>query len=592
MLQRALFVLVLLLLIPSLSFAAIDAQKISELRAEVVQDITAHTSGSSIELTVDVLIPQEDGFQKRESLEVSIPYTLKEDDMGNEMVTVVIENPADVVDFQIRSIVTVNRRTSITLPKSSGLLRSTDLIESKNPDIISLAEQITAGKSIGFEQVSAVAGWINKNINYDLKYADVNLSASQVLNLKAGVCDEMSTLELSMLRSLGYPSAYVVGYAYGRGYRTVDDFVPHGWTEVCSPNGECFSADPTWAEVGWLDSMHIKFATLQNSGNYIEATALAKGYGGDLKVGIDGVNTKIKILDTKEEHVVEAKSELLEDTVSKGYAIVKTDLSSDGCIMTKITRSSCTLDGKSLLKTEMDSGTVSLCGKKSVFSLFKLPDTLDKNTRYSCSLGIAVGGNGVSENTVVLESTKDGATVPRLSLDKTSLKPNEEFIAVSLGAHIFTDFGKYGKDSLVSKAPSESFKIFAYKGGQLAEQDVDVSQYRPLEIKVFVNSTLVVGKIYGVNVSVQNVADSEKEVSVTLGNITSKSTVSVSKSKIFKFNFTAETLDDSIVRVFVSTRDFSTSVSKSVEVIQPSMGNFIQEIIQAVIDFLKKLFGG
>ena len=54
--------------------------------------------------------------------------------------------------------------------------------------------------------------------------------------------------------------------------------------------------------------MENSFATLVNSGNYIEATALAKGYGSNLKVMIDGVNTTIKILQSDEEASINSES--------------------------------------------------------------------------------------------------------------------------------------------------------------------------------------------------------------------------------------------------------------------------------------------
>lgn len=593
-LKATLVLFSLLLLVPTISFAAIDAQKVSYLKAEVVQDVHVRADGNPTEITVDVLIPQEDEFQTIESQEISVPYETKSDDFGNKMITATFKNPDSLIEFKITSVVNVKRRTSASLPQDPAFLRSTDLIESRNEEIAKLAENITEGKREGFEQISAIAGWVNENVKYDLAYADVNLSASQILNLGAGVCDEFSTLELSMLRSLGYRSAYIVGYAYGRGYRQVEDFVPHGWTEVCSPDGQCTPSDPTWAEVGWLDAMHIKFATLVNSGNYIEATALAKGYGSDLKVMIDGVNTTITILQSDEETAIESESQLLDDNIWNGYAVVKTDLTADGCILTKVSTNSCTLDGEGLLTPLQPENVVSFCNEKTIFSLFKTPDTLDQNTRYSCSLGTGIGGNGASSNNLALESSFDDTAAPQLSLDKTFLKPGEEFVAISQGAHIFTDFGAYAQGNLVAKAPSQNFKVYAYNNGQLTEQEVQVSQQRPLEVKIAVNDTVVAGDIYSVNITVQNVAEESKQVTIRFGNESLESSIGSGQKKTFSFNFTSASKDDNVVRAFVNTNDFSTSISKSVDVIEKSTFglSFITDFINAIIEFFKKLFGG
>ncbi len=587
-------ILLVLAIMPVISLAAIDVQKVSYLKAEVIQNVHIKTTGNPTELIIDVLIPQEDDFQTIESQEVSVPFITKTDEMGNKMIRATFDGPGSDVEFKIKSVVSVKRRTSASLPQNSALLRSTDLIESKDEKINKLAEEITSGKQVGFEQISAVAGWVGDNIRYDLAYADVNLSASKVLDLRAGVCDEFSTLELSMLRSLGYRSAYVVGYAYGRGYRTVDDFVPHGWTEVCSPDGQCMVSDPTWGEIGWLDAMHIKFATLVNSGNYIEASAQAKGFGSDLEVKIEGVNTTVNILQSDEEFIINSESQLLDDNVWSGYAIVKTELSAEGCFATKISKNSCTLNGRGLLDTLQKESIVSFCDSKNVFSLFKIPNTLDQSTRYSCSLGISVGGGQVTSSNLVLDKSFDGTTAPQLSLDKTSLKPGEEFIAVSPDAHVFTDFGSYGQNNLIAKAPSQDFKVFAYKNGQLTEQEILVSNDRPLEVKIAVNDTLVLGAPYGVNITVQNVADESKQVNVLFGNESIKNLIDVGQKKIFYFNFTAASKDDNVVRAFVSIDGFSTSVSKSVDVIEKtSFGlSFITDFINVIIDFIKKLFGG
>ncbi len=591
MLVRLLVIAVfMLVLLPEISIAAIDAQKIADLRAEVSQDVSVSTTGSALELSVDVMIPQEDEFQSLELLEVSVPYTFKTDGMGNKMVNAIFKNPAQKVSFQIRSVVSVKRRTSASLPSIPSLLQPTDLIQSNDEEIQKLAETITTGKNVGFEQVGAIAKWVHENIKYDLTYADVNLSAKRALELKAGVCDEFSTIELSMLRSLGYNSAYIVGYAYGRGYREAEDFVPHGWTETCSPdNAQCFVADPTWAEVGWLDATHIKFATLPDS-YYVEATALAKGTG-DLSVKLDGVNTKITILETKEQDVASAQSQLLDDNLWNGYAIVKTTLKADGCISTKTFKNSCILEDEPFLEPEVNESIESFCREKILYSLFKIPPTLDSSTRYTCALSIGIGGGATTGDVVNLDPSSKEGTAPQLSIDKTSLKPSEEFIATSIGSYLFTDFGASSNDYLVAKAPSQSFNVFAYKNGQLSEQQVTVIKERPLEIKITVNETVIRGRAYGINITVQNIAGAEKDVAVKFGNQTAQATVPAGAMKIFVFNFTAMALNDNVVRAFVSTEGFSTSVSKSVVVIEPPKKDFLSAIIEAIINFFKNLLG-
>jgi len=191
-------------------------------------------------------------------------------------------------------------------------------------------------------------------------------------------------LKVSCARALGYRSAYVVGYAYGKGYREAEDFVPHGWTEVCHGN-TCFPADPTWAEAGFIDASHIEFAKI--SDNYFPETFVSgKGRKGS-KIELKPTDTSFKILEMKEEPVIKSESTLLDNELFRGYAVLRTRMETPGCALTKIESASCQLEEKDFLETQNPEELVYFCGERDFFSIFKIP-LIDGGKRYNCPVSV------------------------------------------------------------------------------------------------------------------------------------------------------------------------------------------------------------
>ncbi len=126
-----------------------------------------------------------------------------------------------------------------------------------NEKIINQANSIAAGESNLFTVVFKIGDWINTNINYNLTTltADVVQKSSWVLDNKKGVCDEITNLFISMLRSLGIPARFISGTVYSN---VNYDWSPHGWAEVYFPGYGWIPYDVTFAQYGWIDPSHVK----------------------------------------------------------------------------------------------------------------------------------------------------------------------------------------------------------------------------------------------------------------------------------------------------------------------------------------------
>jgi len=141
------------------------------------------------------------------------------------------------------------------------------MIDSDSPDVQALAQQLAEGETELYSLVFRVASWVEHNIEYDLNTltADVTQNATWVLETREGVCDEITTLFIALLRALNVPARFVSGVAYTN-FQEKDDWGPHGWAEVWFPEVGWVPFDVTYKEFGYLDPTHIKLKDSIDSG--------------------------------------------------------------------------------------------------------------------------------------------------------------------------------------------------------------------------------------------------------------------------------------------------------------------------------------
>lgn len=155
-----------------------------------------------------------------------------------------------------------------------------------NQDIYDLANTLAEGKDDLFEVVFSFADWVEKNIDYNLNSVTEEASqpSSWVLQNKYGVCDEISTLFISLNRAVGIPARFVSGVAYTNIEEFENQWGPHGWAEVYFPEIGWIPFDVTYGQLGWVDATHIKMQDSVDSS--VESVAYnAEGKSFELKSG-------------------------------------------------------------------------------------------------------------------------------------------------------------------------------------------------------------------------------------------------------------------------------------------------------------------
>lgn len=139
-------------------------------------------------------------------------------------------------------------------------LQQTDLIDI-DTSIEAIAVGLAEGENDAYVVTWKIADWVKTNVEYDLNTitAEASLPSSWVLRERQGVCDEITNLFISMLRSVGIPARFVTGMAFTTSEMFTEQFGPHGWAEVYFPDHGWVPFDVTYGQYGFLDATHIKF---------------------------------------------------------------------------------------------------------------------------------------------------------------------------------------------------------------------------------------------------------------------------------------------------------------------------------------------
>lgn len=178
----------------------------------------------------------------------------------------------DKLEYSVNSIVKVENKfekvyEKISFPLIEGIpaeiseyKNPTEKIDSGNPEVVKLANQLAEGEDDLFIVIHNLAAWVEENIEYDLDTvtADATQKASWVLTNRRGVCDELTALFMAMCRSLGIPSKFISGISFTNDPQFAENWGPHGWAEVYLPGYGWVPFDVTYSELGWIDPSHIK----------------------------------------------------------------------------------------------------------------------------------------------------------------------------------------------------------------------------------------------------------------------------------------------------------------------------------------------
>lgn len=159
---------------------------------------------------------------------------------------------------------TVHFPVSISDPSIEEYVKETDHIDI-NSDIRIKANDLVAGETDLYIAAYKMGSWVKGSIVYDLNTltAEADQKSSWVFVNKKGVCDEITNLFISMMRSVNVPARFVSGIVYSN---LDNNFGNHGWAEVYFPGYGWVPFDITFGQYGWIDPTHVKLDDSYDSG--------------------------------------------------------------------------------------------------------------------------------------------------------------------------------------------------------------------------------------------------------------------------------------------------------------------------------------
>lgn len=119
--------------------------------------------------------------------------------------------------------------------------------------VVDLARQCAAGSDDVGEVVSCLAGWVGSHLVYEPGATAIGVTTDEVLDRRAGVCQDFSHLLVAMCRAVGIPARYVSGYFFAASEHApeLDEELhtvvvqTHAWVEVAIPGSGWLAVDPT-----------------------------------------------------------------------------------------------------------------------------------------------------------------------------------------------------------------------------------------------------------------------------------------------------------------------------------------------------------
>jgi transglutaminase-like putative cysteine protease len=140
------------------------------------------------------------------------------------------------------------------------------MLELSRPDYIVSQSQIAEIAKLVYSLDDSVAitikncsDYIFEHFNYIKGITNVETTIDEILETKAGVCQDFAHIMLQILRTLKIPSRYVSGYICPNRRGLRGEGATHAWVETWIPRSGWAGIDPT--NNVWVTNTHVKLAT-------------------------------------------------------------------------------------------------------------------------------------------------------------------------------------------------------------------------------------------------------------------------------------------------------------------------------------------
>jgi transglutaminase-like putative cysteine protease len=345
--------------------------------------------------------------------------TVPDADVDDETIKFTWKRPEDKIDFRvIVDVKTTNSRVQVRekinfpieeLPDDIEIYtKSSKTIDSGDEAIIRLASELVKGEDDLYAAVFKVADWTKNNIDYNLSTltAEVSQKASWVLQNRQGVCDELTSLFIALLRSVGVPARFISGIAYTNSELFPENWGAHGWAEVYFPGFGWVPFDVTYGEFGWIDPTHFKF---KDSVDSDEPATYYQWFGRNADLNTNKLDIKTKLIDKTGYFPTPLNIDVsaFREAVSFGsYNLVEAMLENTDDYYYSTELYLIRPKEVKVIGNEFKSILLLPNEKKKIFWILKLDDDLDKQYAYTFPL-IVTTTNNITSGTSFKSSIRE-----------------------------------------------------------------------------------------------------------------------------------------------------------------------------------------
>jgi transglutaminase-like putative cysteine protease len=224
------------------------------MKLEIVHSTRYRYSGPIAETVMEVrLRPMDGNGQRCLEFDLDISSGLEprayRDGYGNNVHYFNLVRPHTKLSVTSRSVV----ETGIDVEADPGEELVHDFLRYRSPvkDVPGVRELASrhrisdpASRAAVEEALDQLTGAISRDFTYDRAVTNVYSSVDEVLELKAGVCQDFAHLFIAVARAMGVPARYVSGYIHakrGAGVATAS----HAWAEAWVPDRGWVGYDAT-----------------------------------------------------------------------------------------------------------------------------------------------------------------------------------------------------------------------------------------------------------------------------------------------------------------------------------------------------------
>jgi len=164
------------------------------------------------------------------------------------------------------------------LERCYDFLQSSTYVEA-GPELWRLALDTTDGQTDTWQAAQAIMRHIHQDFRYQPAVTHAHTHMREVLQARAGVCQDFAHVMIGLCRALKIPARYVSGYLYnGPADQLKGAQASHAWVEVYLPGPGWCGLDPTNARLA--DGHYIKVAVGRD---YADVSPLKGTYRGTAK---------------------------------------------------------------------------------------------------------------------------------------------------------------------------------------------------------------------------------------------------------------------------------------------------------------------